>query len=236
MTEPPSIAIRPYLPSDRAAVRAICADTGFLGNPVDPIFQDRETFADFLTSYYTDAEPETSVVLTDHDRVVGYILASRFPRRARAYWLRRGPALALRVLLRYLFHYQAPSRRYIRWLLWRGWRETPYTPPGIPHFHINLLPPYRNVAQTRALIDFFLARLARTGETKVYGQMVTFHNRRGTRMFARYGFEVIDTKEVSKFRNYVNHPVFLFTVLKDLTQRVTLYAEAPPPSSHPPAS
>jgi len=30
--------IRPYRPGDRAAVRAICADTGFLGQPIDPVF------------------------------------------------------------------------------------------------------------------------------------------------------------------------------------------------------
>ncbi|GAB4239475.1 MAG: N-acetyltransferase [Candidatus Methylacidiphilales bacterium] len=219
------LTIRPYAAADREAVRAICAETGFLGNPVDPIFEDRETFCDFLTAYYTDAEPETSVVLVDDGRVVGYILGSRFPQRAKAYWRRHGPVLFLRVLVRYLFRYGPASRRYIRWLLWRGWRETPYTPPGMAHFHINLLPPYRSVGQTRALIDYFLARLAEVGELKVYGQMVTFHNRRGARMFARYGFEVVDTREVTKFRAYVDHPVFLFTVVKDLTQRVTLYAE-----------
>lgn len=228
-----TITIRPYQPADRPAIRAICADTGFLGDPVDPVFEDRETFADFLTSYYTDAEPETSVVLEDCGQVVGYILGSRFPDRARRFWLQHGPPLALRVFFRYLFHYRPASRRYIRWLLWRGWRETPKAPDRMAHFHINLLPPYRNVAQTRALIDFFLARLAAAGEPAVYGQMITFHNRRGARMFARYGFEVTDTKEVTKFRAYVNHPVFLFTVVKKLKERPNLYASGPPSNTPP---
>ena len=31
--------------------------------PIDPVYEDRELFADFLTTYYTDHEPESSFVL-----------------------------------------------------------------------------------------------------------------------------------------------------------------------------
>ena len=55
--------VRSYRPEDRAAIRRICADTGFLGSPIDPVFEDRELFADFLTAPYTDAEPENCFVL-----------------------------------------------------------------------------------------------------------------------------------------------------------------------------
>ena len=41
------ILIRYYRAEDRAQVRQICAETGFLGDPVDPLFEDRELFADF---------------------------------------------------------------------------------------------------------------------------------------------------------------------------------------------
>ena len=58
----PRRIIRPYHPADRPALRAICADTGFLGQPIDPIFEDRELFADYLTAYYTDEEPESIFV------------------------------------------------------------------------------------------------------------------------------------------------------------------------------
>ena len=53
---------RKYRPSDRAAVRRLCCETGFIGNPIDPVFEDRELFADFLTAYYTDFEPESAFV------------------------------------------------------------------------------------------------------------------------------------------------------------------------------
>src|SRR4051812_15889577 len=51
--------IRGYRESDREAVRTLCCDTGFLGDPIDPVYEDRELFADFLTTYYTDHEPES---------------------------------------------------------------------------------------------------------------------------------------------------------------------------------
>ena len=54
---------RKYRPSDRAAVRRLCCETGFIGNPIDPVFEDRELFADFLTAYYTDFEPESAFVV-----------------------------------------------------------------------------------------------------------------------------------------------------------------------------
>ncbi len=55
--------VRAYCPEDRPAIRRICADTGFLGSPIDPVFEDRELFADFLTAPYTDAVPENCFVL-----------------------------------------------------------------------------------------------------------------------------------------------------------------------------
>ena len=55
--------IRPYRPSDRDAVRRLCCETGYLGKAIDPVFEDRELFADYLTRFYTDREPESTFVL-----------------------------------------------------------------------------------------------------------------------------------------------------------------------------
>lgn len=57
-----SLKVRPYLPSDRQAVRSICCETGFMGNPIDPVFTDRDAFADFFTRYYTDYEPDLTAM------------------------------------------------------------------------------------------------------------------------------------------------------------------------------
>lgn len=222
MTDSASI-IRPYRSTDREAVRRICADTGFLGKPIDPVFEDRELFADYLTRYYTDREPETCVVLEARGEVHGYILGSRFPAKQARFDRWHNVWLGAKGIWRYLFRYNAASRRYVRWILSRGRKETPFAPKGMAHFHINLLPEFRNVRSTHDLIDFFLQHLHRVGEPAVFGQMVTFEKRRGERMFARYGFEVKDCVEVTKYRHLVETPVYLFTVVKDLRSNPRLY-------------
>src|ERR1700677_1122718 len=88
--------VRPYRREDRDAIRRICADTGFLGQPIDPVFEDRELFADYLTSYYTDAEPEATFVCELDGEVKGYVMGSRFPRRKARYEARMTPVLVLR--------------------------------------------------------------------------------------------------------------------------------------------
>ncbi len=76
-----SWTVRFYRPEDRTAIRQICADTGFLGKPIDPVFEDRELFADYLTSYYTDSEPQSTLVCEIDGVVKGYLTGCRFPGR-----------------------------------------------------------------------------------------------------------------------------------------------------------
>jgi ribosomal protein S18 acetylase RimI-like enzyme len=216
--------IRPYRPGDRAAIRAICADTGFLGQPIDPIFEDRELFADYLTSYYTDAEPESTFVCELDGQVKGYVMGSRFPKRKARFESRLLPGLVMRGLWRYFTRpYNAATRRYVRWLLTRARHEVPFAPPDIPHFHFNILPEARTLPTTRAIIDMFLEYLSACGETQVYGQVVAYETRRGARLFERYGFRIIDEREVTKYRDLDPRRIYLFTVLKDLAANTTLY-------------
>jgi len=224
--------IRPYRPGDRDTLRAICADTGFLGRPIDPVFEDRELFADYLTNYYTDAEPESTFVCELDGVVKGYLMGSRFPKRKARYEARLIPSLVARGLWRYFTRpYHAASRRYVRWILTQARKENPFTPPDIPH-------EARSVGATRELVDIFLDYLVKAGEKQVYAQVVAYESRRGNRMFARYGFRVIDEREVTKYRDLHPGKIYLFTILKDLTLNSKLYgtdlhhpdAEAQPPA------
>jgi hypothetical protein len=216
--------IRPYRPGDRAAIRRICADTGFLGKPIDPVFEDRELFADYLVNYYLDAEPESTFVCELDGVVQGYVMGSRFPRRKARYEARHLPLLALRGTWRcFTRPYGAASRGYIRWILTQARREVPPAPPKMPHMHFNILPKGRSVAATRELLDIFFAHLRDHGEIGVYGQVVSYGVRRGERMFARYGFRVIDQREVTKYREFYPERVELFTVVKDLALNARTY-------------
>src|SRR3954468_12059295 len=117
-----SYAIRNYRSSDREAVRGLCCQTGFLGEPIDPVYEDRELFADFLTTYYTDHEPESSFVLEADGDLRGYLLGSRKPLVNQLYAFQQNVILGLRALARYP-RYNTRSRRFIRWVLGNGWRE-----------------------------------------------------------------------------------------------------------------
>ena len=210
-----SFIIRNYRPSDREAVRALCCLTGFLGAPIDPVYEDRELFADFLTTYYTDHEPESSFVLEVDGEICGYLLGCRRPLLNQLYSFYQNVWLFLRALTRY-FRYHKWSRRFIRWTLVHGWREVPAAPRRTPHFHINLLPEARKMSTTRALMSAYLSYLYRCGEKRVYGQIVTFESRRGEQMFERYGFNVLNRAEITKYKAFYPESVYLSTVIKTL--------------------
>jgi hypothetical protein len=208
-------SIRPYRRSDRVAVRRLCCQTGFLGEAIDPVYQDHELFADFLTTYYTDHEPESSFVLEVNGELRGYLLGCRRPLWNQLYAFHQNVILFLRALLRYPRYHQR-SRRFIRWLLMNGWREVPAAPRRTPHFHINLLPDARKMSTTRALLSAYFSYLHRSGEKRVYGQIVTFESRRGEKMFERYGFRVMNRAEITKYKAYTPESVYLSTVVKNL--------------------
>jgi ribosomal protein S18 acetylase RimI-like enzyme len=209
------LVIRSYRASDRDAVRRLCCQTGFLGEPIDPVYEDRELFADFLTTYYTDHEPESSFVLELDGQISGYLLGSRRPLFNQLYAFQQNLVLGFRALLRYR-RYNDRSRRFVRWVLSHGWREVPAAPRRVPHFHINLLPEARKMSTTRALMSAYLSYLYRQGEKRVYGQIVTFESRRGEKMFERYGFRVMNRAEITKYKAFYPESVYLSTVIKNL--------------------
>ena len=215
--------IRKFDRADRDRVRELCCETGFLGKPIDPIFEDRELFADYLTAYYTDWEPESAFVLLVDGEIRGYLLGSRHPWRQQLYALYQNASLLWRGMFRYA-HYTAASRKFVQWIVRTAWREVPAAPRRTAHFHINLLADGRSVPNTRALMDAYLQYLHEHGEKAVYGQMVVFEDRRSTKMFERYGFRVLNKAEITKYRDHHPEPVSLCTVVKDLEENSQLYA------------
>lgn len=215
MALPEGIVIRNYEPRDREAVRRLCCETGFLGKPIDPVFEDRELFADYLTSYYTDCEPESSWVVEQDGIVKGYLLGSRKPFRQQLHSFLLNFSLLLRGTRRY-WTYNRASRDFIGWILRNSWKEVPAAPRRTAHFHINCLPEAQSVATAREIINRYLEYLSSHGEKAVFGQMVTFENRRGSAIFERYGFQVLEKKEITKYRKIHPEPVYLTTVIRKL--------------------
>src|SRR5688572_29458078 len=122
MTDEKRIEIRNYERAHRARVRELCCATGFLGNAIDPVFEDRELFADYLTAYYTDWEAQSAFVLLVNGEIRGYLLGSRFPFRQQMYNAYNNVALFLRGMLRYP-RYNAASKKFVKWILTQAWKE-----------------------------------------------------------------------------------------------------------------
>ena len=207
--------IRRYEASDRETIRRLCCDTGFLGEAIDPVFEDRELFADYLTRYYTDAEPESAFVVVVNGEVRGYLLGSRRPFRQQMFNLFNNFRLLAKGIVRYR-RYSAASKKFIRWILTQAWREVPAAPRRAAHFHFNVLPDARQMASTRALTEAYFDHLRAHGEKRVYGQVVVFEDRRGAAVFERYGFRVLNKKEITKYREVHSEKVYLCTVMKEL--------------------
>ena len=128
------IAVRPYSPTDWTAVRQLCCETGFLGGPVDPLFRDRELFADLFTKPYLQYEPDWALVAEVNGHVVGYLLGS-VRRDFDLLLLRCGFQTVTKMLVRLLLGRYAGherSRQFIRWLITAGFREQPRHPRRAP--------------------------------------------------------------------------------------------------------
>lgn len=184
MAEP---SVRPYRPGDRSAVRLICHETGYMGEPAAWFWRDRESFADLFSGYYTDREPESALVAESGGRVVGYLLGCVDSERAT-------PPEA--VLRRHLLLRGIALRPGTAGFFWRSIRDVfrdgsppqELRDPRWPaHLHIDLLPEARGRGVGAALMRRWLEHLAGLGAPGCH--LGTFHeNRNAIGFFERMGF------------------------------------------------
>jgi GNAT superfamily N-acetyltransferase len=212
-----NIVIRPYLPSDREAIRRICCETGFQGNPVDPLFDDRDVFADFFTRYYTDWEPESAFVADVDGRVAGYLTCClRYHYHAFAEkWIIL--SVVPKVIWRWATgQYNQQSKSFLKWCIFQGSRQTPAAPKRAAHFHFNLLPEYRNAGCGLRLFKAFMKYIEENQVKRVFGQIQTFDDWRTLKVFERFGFHELDRREITKFRAFHDKKVYVSTMMREL--------------------
>lgn len=183
--------VRSYRPTDREAVRHICCETGHLGDPIDAYFGDREVFADLVTSYYTDREPEWIFVAEIKGKVVGYLTGCPDTRR----YLREFPRLLGRVgakaLARGILLRKSTAPRVAR-LLSDAALERPrlgwYGDAMPAHFHVDLLPEARGAGIGRCLLDRYFEALKEHGVPGVFCE-TSCENQRAVAFFRAMGME-----------------------------------------------
>lgn len=222
------LRIRKCEPQDRKSIRDLCCDTGFLGNPIDPVFGDRDLFADILTKYYIEREPESAFIAEDRGSVVGYILGCKNSLDFQRYFiLRTVLGTALKLMWRYCTRYSRKERNYARWLLFRSLRETPKIPKDSAHLHINVKQGYRTRSRDvgKKLAEKFFSYLRENKVKRVYGRVFSLEKRRKPDLFERVaqkiesqgtGFRIYDKKETTVWRDFIKGKVYLLRIVRDL--------------------
>lgn len=168
------LTIRQYRPEDREQVRQICRETAYRNRGYALFFEDGQLFADYWTRYYLEYEADLSFVVEREGEVVGYLLgcadSARFLKIMKRKIL---PKIVLKltwgiVTLRYR---RLKTYRFIRWLVFKSWREVPAIPVDrFPaHYHLNLKRDGRFKGGFSGLLQRFLDELERRGIPGLYG-------------------------------------------------------------------
>ena len=160
------VVVRPYVHEDRAAVRHICFQTGYMGEPADFMWRDRESWADMFSGYYTDVEPDSAFVVEIDGSVSGYLLGAVDSSKA---W---NPGFVLgRHIVKRGIAFRPGTAKFV----WRSMkdaivdvgsrrvkvRDLDFSDARWPsHLHIDLLPVARGMGAGRRLVDLWLTRLA----------------------------------------------------------------------------
>jgi ribosomal protein S18 acetylase RimI-like enzyme len=185
------VVIRRFEPRDRATVRRICFDTGYMGAP-EWQWRDRQSYADLFTGYYTDAEPESALVAERSGVVEGYLLGCVDSRQV---W---GEAAVFgRLCLRRGIAFRPGTAGFV----WRAILDTAratirggHVPTAFhddrwpAHLHIDLLPPLRGRGVGSALMRTWLDELRRLGVPGCHLQTLA-ENQRAIAAFESAGFE-----------------------------------------------
>lgn len=208
------VKIRKYEPEDKNAILKICADTGFWGKPIDPIFNERELFADMIVGPYLKYEPEHTFVAEHDGNVVGYLLGTTNPN----FMLRSAPYL-LKSVAKMLFKYATGgltqrAKKQVNWIFTKAIKEAPKTPKNAAHLHINLAEGYRNIEIGKRMLAEYENMLKEAGINHYYGEVFSSDTRREPALYKRLGFEVFDRKETTHYKPEIEEPVFLMCVHK----------------------
>lgn len=188
------MTIRPYRPSDEAAVREICIRTAQDGGDATPFYTDPQILPELFVLPYAALEPDLAFVVDDGERAVGYVVGTPdtagFARRFRAEWL---PPLARR----YPAGSGDPTRSDAAMveLLHRPEHMVVPELAGYPaHLHICLLSGHQRAGHGRRLIATMAGALRDRGVPALFVGMVTA-NVNARAFYDRVGFHVIDVPE-----------------------------------------
>ncbi len=193
----PALNLRPYRPGDLLALYDVCLRTGDSGDDASATYRDPLLLGHIYAAPYATLCPETTFVLDDGSRAVGYVLGVPDSREYAARLEREWSPL-----LRSLYPLPeasdtTPDARLIR-AAHRGYQA----PAGQwlrrypAHLHIDLLPVAQGGGHGRRLMETLFAALRERGVPGVH-LGVGLSNVRAQGFYGRLGFGLLERDERS---------------------------------------
>ena len=208
MMDKSKIIIRSFKKDDRGPLRKLCADTAFMGEPVERFFPDRELFCDWACSYYTDYEPESIFVAEYEGGVSGYIMGSKDEPKYRRVSAELSRLFLKRTLGRFLFE---SSSRSLLFSLVKSFMSGEFKRPDFSrhypaHLHINVDKAFRGSGIGSMLMNRFEDYLR---SSKVYGARLATISARANRFFQKQGFGILYRRRVTYFDYLAPEEIYL---------------------------
>jgi len=206
-----NVLVRPFVAGDRAVVRQIACDTALVGESCRRFFDGEEIFADALTGYFTDCEPQSCFVAAVNGQVVGYIIGALDTRKMekvfqrKLFWpllgkaLRQGAFFRRKNLALLAMAFRSFCRREFAAPVFYG--DYPAT------LHINIKEGFRAYGLGARLISGYLQYLR---AQQVRGVAMATMSDRARIFFERQGFRVLFKGKRSYLRHVLHRDLDLY--------------------------
>ncbi len=211
------IIIRRYKDQDRSFIRNIAWDTAFIGDSASIFFSSKDILADFLTSYFTDYEPESCFVAEHGGKVVGYLIGAKSVRKLnRIFQLK----ILLRLLGRFIFKgvlFKKKDTVFILNCLMSLLRQEFKMPDFLNDYpatlHINLDKDWRNLHAGSRLISAYLDYLT---EEQIKGVHLATMSSNAAEFFKKQGFVLLYEGKRSYYRYLLHKDIPIYILGKKL--------------------
>lgn len=208
--------VRPYRASDRADLERICLSTGLNGQ-LEKHFCDKEAFVKIWLGPYLTLSPESCWAAVRDGKVIGYLVGTfdgHFHKKAA---MILAPTLA-KLLFKWMlggYRHHPPTGRFLKWLLFRSWREHPKVPQDSCSFHFNIDAEEGKSSMAGFLLGReFLDEARRRGRKHWHAVIFAGGGRRPTKVYQKLGFTILDSKPCTLFEE---GEVVLATIQKEVS-------------------
>lgn len=209
-----------YTPEYRDMVRDCVYVTGYGGESAEVYFECRELFADMITLYYTDYEPESAFIALADGEPAGYLLGALDTRKYEQTMEKEIIPLLLKNMLSGKYELGAGARRNLSRAMLSQIRGEGGTPPldMFPaHLHIDLYEQFRRAGVGSALMNAYLDFLRGKGVRGVHLGTSSFHTQ-SLPFYEKHGFYRyrVSRMEVSLFKGISGRDFYHICFVKNL--------------------